>query len=143
MPFTRITATLRDTQPGALWIILSGDLDTSKDGEIYLLMKTVILHARNNIFNLFSFGDLFSIFYFETKFHELYFNMTYSVISLVARLIVNLIHRLLFGLYAVDMNDPQRTRTPKASAIYYKKVIETRRVDHEYEPTSTLNKLEL
>lgn len=45
-------------------------------------------------------------------------------------------YTLLFGIYAVDMNDPQRTRTPKASAIYYQKVIETRRVDHEYEPVS-------
>lgn len=28
-----------------------------------------------------------------------------------------------FGLYAVDLNDPNRTRTPKASARFYRDVI--------------------
>ncbi|XP_045486377.1 myrosinase 1 isoform X3 [Pieris rapae] len=33
-----------------------------------------------------------------------------------------------FGLYEVDFNSPTRTRTPRASVFYYKKVIKTRRV---------------
>lgn len=32
-------------------------------------------------------------------------------------------YKLRFGLYRVDFDDPQRTRNPKLSAYYYKKVI--------------------
>ena len=35
-------------------------------------------------------------------------------------------YRLRFGLYRVDFNDPERKRTPKLSAFYYKKVIQDR-----------------
>ncbi len=31
---------------------------------------------------------------------------------------------LRFGLYRVDFANPQRTRTPKLSAYYYKKIIQ-------------------
>lgn len=48
-----------------------------------------------------------------------------------------------YGIYAVEMIDPQRTRKPKASVTYYKKVIETSQVDREYEPTLSASRLEL
>nr|CAI5862360.1 unnamed protein product [Callosobruchus analis] len=43
-----------------------------------------------------------------------------------------------FGLYHVDFNNPNRTRTKKKSADYYKKVIATRSI--EKEDVSALNK---
>lgn len=33
-----------------------------------------------------------------------------------------------FGLYRVNFTDPRRTRTPKASALFYKKVIQTKMI---------------
>ncbi|XP_026764169.2 myrosinase 1-like [Galleria mellonella] len=42
-----------------------------------------------------------------------------------------------FGLYAVDFEDPARTRTPNKSAFVYKQIIKTRVIDHDYEPDST------
>ncbi|XP_026725123.1 myrosinase 1-like [Trichoplusia ni] len=41
-----------------------------------------------------------------------------------------------FGLYEVDFNDPNRTRTPRKSAFIYKNIMKTRMVDHDYEPES-------
>ncbi|XP_052128312.1 myrosinase 1 [Frankliniella occidentalis] len=38
-----------------------------------------------------------------------------------------------FGLYQVDFTDPQRPRTPKMSAAFYKKLIETRKVPKDGE----------
>ncbi|KAJ8936597.1 hypothetical protein NQ314_012212, partial [Rhamnusium bicolor] len=31
-----------------------------------------------------------------------------------------------FGLYSVDFNDPNRTRTPKSSVLFFKQVTRTR-----------------
>ncbi|GJQ70049.1 hypothetical protein Trydic_g15999, partial [Trypoxylus dichotomus] len=39
-----------------------------------------------------------------------------------------------FGLYSVDFDDPERSRTPKMSAYVYKKIIEERTIDWEYTP---------
>ncbi|XP_041986099.1 myrosinase 1-like [Aricia agestis] len=41
-----------------------------------------------------------------------------------------------FGLYAVDFEDPERSRTPKKSAFVYKEVVRSRVVDHNYEPAN-------
>ncbi|XP_050684815.1 myrosinase 1-like isoform X2 [Leptidea sinapis] len=38
-----------------------------------------------------------------------------------------------FGLYQVDMNDPERPRTPRKSALY-KEIIRSRVIDPEYNP---------
>ncbi|XP_063830445.1 myrosinase 1-like [Ostrinia nubilalis] len=39
-----------------------------------------------------------------------------------------------FGLYAVDFEDPARTRTARKSAFVYKHIIRNRLIDHDYEP---------
>ncbi|XP_073963444.1 myrosinase 1-like [Choristoneura fumiferana] len=39
-----------------------------------------------------------------------------------------------FGLYQVDMEDPQRTRTPRKSALVYKEIIRSRVIDYDYNP---------
>ncbi|XP_077295381.1 myrosinase 1-like [Arctopsyche grandis] len=36
-----------------------------------------------------------------------------------------------FGLYYVDFNDPRRPRTPKASALYFKSILETRIIERD------------
>ncbi|XP_077298459.1 myrosinase 1-like [Arctopsyche grandis] len=36
-----------------------------------------------------------------------------------------------FGLYYVDFNDPRRPRTPKASALYYKSVLDSRTIERD------------
>ncbi|XP_077288602.1 myrosinase 1-like [Arctopsyche grandis] len=36
-----------------------------------------------------------------------------------------------FGLYYVDFNDPKRPRTAKASALYYKSILETRTIERK------------
>ncbi|KAJ8730215.1 hypothetical protein PYW07_017253 [Mythimna separata] len=41
-----------------------------------------------------------------------------------------------FGLYEVDFEDPERTRTPRKSAFIYKQIMKTRTIDHDYEPES-------
>ena len=33
-------------------------------------------------------------------------------------------YKMRFGLYRVDFNDKQRSRTPKLSAFYYRKIIQ-------------------
>ncbi|KAJ2948663.1 hypothetical protein O0L34_g7918 [Tuta absoluta] len=39
-----------------------------------------------------------------------------------------------FGLYEVDMDDPNRTRTPRKSALVYKEIIRSKEVDWSYNP---------
>ncbi|KAL4712888.1 hypothetical protein ACJJTC_011958 [Scirpophaga incertulas] len=39
-----------------------------------------------------------------------------------------------FGLYEVDYNSPQRTRTPRKSAFVYKQIIRTNQLDYDYVP---------
>ncbi|GBP05949.1 Cytosolic beta-glucosidase [Eumeta japonica] len=39
-----------------------------------------------------------------------------------------------FGLYEVDYESPERTRTPRKSAFVYKEIIRTRALDFNYEP---------
>ncbi|CAH4037045.1 unnamed protein product [Pieris brassicae] len=39
-----------------------------------------------------------------------------------------------FGLYEIDQNDPEKTRTPKYSALVYKEIVRTRTVDPSYNP---------
>lgn len=39
-----------------------------------------------------------------------------------------------FGLYHVDFESPERTRTPRKSAFVYKQIIKDRSIDHSYEP---------
>ncbi|KAJ2953851.1 hypothetical protein O0L34_g1482 [Tuta absoluta] len=39
-----------------------------------------------------------------------------------------------FGLYEVDYEVPERTRTPRKSAFVYKQILRTRELDPHYEP---------
>ncbi|XP_013133879.1 PREDICTED: myrosinase 1-like [Papilio polytes] len=39
-----------------------------------------------------------------------------------------------FGLYEVDYESPERTRTPRKSAFVYKQIVRTRALDMHYEP---------
>ncbi|CAH2104413.1 unnamed protein product [Euphydryas editha] len=39
-----------------------------------------------------------------------------------------------FGLYEVDYESPERTRTPRKSAYVYKEIVRTHTLDHHYEP---------
>lgn len=43
-----------------------------------------------------------------------------------------------FGLYEVDFDSPERTRTPRKSAFVYKEIVRTRSLDHNYEPDTSV-----
>ncbi|XP_072935471.1 myrosinase 1-like isoform X2 [Epargyreus clarus] len=43
-----------------------------------------------------------------------------------------------FGLYEVDFSSPQRTRTPRMSALVYKEIIRTNTLDPTYEPENDI-----
>ena len=43
-----------------------------------------------------------------------------------------------FGLYEVDYESPDRTRTPRKSAFVYKELVRTRALDWHYEPDTTV-----
>ncbi|CAG9566627.1 unnamed protein product [Danaus chrysippus] len=42
------------------------------------------------------------------------------------------------GLYEVDYESPERTRTPRKSAYFYKEMLRTRTLDYHYEPDMSL-----
>lgn len=39
--------------------------------------------------------------------------------------------RTKFGLFSVDFNSPERTRTPKLSALNYGHIVRTKRIDFD------------
>lgn len=43
-------------------------------------------------------------------------------------------YRTKFGLYEVDMDSPERTRTPRKSAYVYKEIVHSRCLDMHYDP---------
>ncbi|XP_075991782.1 lactase/phlorizin hydrolase-like [Anticarsia gemmatalis] len=43
-----------------------------------------------------------------------------------------------FGLYEVDYESPERTRTPRKSAFVYKEILRSRALDWHYEPDTTV-----
>ncbi|KAL0895035.1 hypothetical protein ABMA27_013502 [Loxostege sticticalis] len=43
-----------------------------------------------------------------------------------------------YGLYEVDYESPQRTRTPRKSAFVYKEIVRSRALDPHYEPDTTI-----
>jgi beta-glucosidase/6-phospho-beta-glucosidase/beta-galactosidase len=43
-----------------------------------------------------------------------------------------------FGLYEVDYESPDRTRTPRQSAFVYKNIVSTRTLDFNYVPDTTV-----
>ncbi|XP_049880431.1 myrosinase 1-like [Pectinophora gossypiella] len=43
-------------------------------------------------------------------------------------------YTLRFGMYQVDMDDPDRTRTPRKSALVYKEILRSRVIDYSYDP---------
>ncbi|GBP55851.1 Myrosinase 1 [Eumeta japonica] len=43
-----------------------------------------------------------------------------------------------FGLYEVDYESPERTRTPRKSAFVYKEIIRSRELDFSYEPNTSV-----
>ncbi|XP_037301194.1 myrosinase 1-like [Manduca sexta] len=47
-----------------------------------------------------------------------------------------------FGLYEVDYNSPERTRTPRKSAFLYKEILRTKTLDKDYEPKLTAMTIE-
>ncbi|XP_055912876.1 myrosinase 1-like [Eupeodes corollae] len=58
---------------------------------------------------------------------------SYSAWSLIDNFEWNKGYTEKFGLYSVNMKSPKRERTPKKSAIYYKKIIKSRSVPNEDE----------
>lgn len=46
-------------------------------------------------------------------------------------MVTNFCFSAKFGLYQVNFTDPERTRTPRASASYYKNIIKTNSLDVE------------
>jgi len=46
------------------------------------------------------------------------------------RLTIVVFFRIHFGLVKVDFNDPERTRTPKASYTFFKNVVTTGQIDY-------------
>lgn len=46
-------------------------------------------------------------------------------------------YRVRFGLYEVDYESPERTRTPRTSAFVYKQIVKTKELDLSYEPDTT------
>ncbi|XP_069695503.1 myrosinase 1-like [Periplaneta americana] len=58
----------------------------------------------------------------------------YSVWSLIDNFEWNLAYTVKFGLYNVDFNDPDRTRTAKESSKVYGEIIRTRQIPERFRP---------
>lgn len=49
-------------------------------------------------------------------------------------------HREKFGLYHVDFQSPEKTRTPKASAKNYANIVSTRAIDWNFHPEPSITR---
>ncbi|GJQ82458.1 hypothetical protein Trydic_g11869 [Trypoxylus dichotomus] len=58
----------------------------------------------------------------------------YTAWSLMDNFEWDLGYTVKYGLYRVDFNDPNRSRTPRRSALVYKNIVETRKVDRYFVP---------
>lgn len=56
----------------------------------------------------------------------------YVIVSFIH--FVYMFFRDRFGLYEVNYDSPERTRTPRKSAYVYKEIVRTRTLDYQYEP---------
>ncbi|XP_013137877.1 PREDICTED: myrosinase 1-like [Papilio polytes] len=91
--------------------------------------------------------DDFRVKYYKDHLEQLWLAITEDKVNVTAYAAWTMIdnfewcdgYNVKFGLYDVDMNDPKRTRTPRASAKYYSKVIRSHSLDvDKYNPKAEL-----